>query len=57
MCMGCGVEFGGSPNLVQLEFVKLVSYTGRFTRCIRTSCMSLVRGFRLHTSCIDREGG
>ena len=32
MCMGCGVEFGGSPNLVQLLFVKLVSYTERFPR-------------------------
>jgi hypothetical protein len=27
---GCGVEFGRSPNLIQLEFLKLVSCTGRF---------------------------
>ncbi len=57
MRIGCGVEFERSPNLVQLEFVKLVSCTGRFPRWIRTSCMSLVRGFRLLTSCINREGG
>ncbi len=57
MCIGCEVEFGMSPNLVQLEFVKLVYCTGRFPRWIRTSCMSLVCGFRLPTSCINREGG
>lgn len=28
MRTGCGVEFGGSPNLIQLEFLKLVSCTG-----------------------------
>ncbi len=55
--MGCRVEFVRSPNLVQLEFVKLVSCTGRFPREIRTSCMSLVRSFRLPISCINREGG
>ena len=57
VCIGCGVKFGSSPNLVQLEFVKLVSCTGRFPRWIRTSCMSLVRGFRLPTSCINRKEG
>ncbi len=30
MRMGCGVEFGGIPKFVQLEFVKFVSCTGRF---------------------------
>ena len=54
--MGCGVEFERSPNLVRLEFVKFVSCTGRFPRWIRTSYVSLVRGFRLPTSCINREG-
>jgi hypothetical protein len=39
-----------------LEFVKFVSCTRRFPRWIRTSSMSLVRGFRLPTSCINREG-
>ncbi len=32
MRMGCGAEFGRSPNLVQLEFVKFVPCTGRFPR-------------------------
>ncbi len=32
MRMRCRVEFGESPNLVQLEFVKFVSCTGRFPR-------------------------
>ena len=49
MRMGCGVEFGKSPNLVQLEFVKLVSCTGRFHRGLRD--------FRLPASDIYREGG
>ena len=57
MRMGCRVEFGRSPNLLLLEFVKLVSCTERFPRWIRTSCLSLVRSFRLLTSCINREGG
>ncbi len=55
--MRCGVEFGRSPNLVQLKFVKLVSCTGRFPSGIRTSYTNFVRGFKLPTSCINREGG
>ena len=35
---------------------KFVSCTGRFLRWIRTSSMSLVRVYRLPTSCINREG-
>ena len=54
MRMGCGVEFARRPNLVRLEFVKFVSCTGWFPRWIRTSYVSLVRGFRLPTSCINR---
>ena len=54
--MGCGVEFGRSPNLVQLEFVKFVSCTRWFPKVFRTSSMSLVRGFGLPTSCINRGG-
>ena len=56
MRMGCGVEFGKSPNLVRLEFVKFFSCTGRFPISIRTSSTSLVRDFSLPTSCINREG-
>ncbi len=43
-------EFG------MIGYVKFVSCTRRFPRGIRTSSMSLVRGFRLLTSCIYREG-
>ncbi len=36
--------------------VKFVSCTRGFPMGIRTSSMSLVRGFRLPTSCINRGG-
>ncbi len=39
-----------------IDYVKFVSCTRRFPMGIRTSSMSLVRGFRLPTSCINREG-
>ncbi len=37
-------------------YVKFVSYTRGFPRVIRTSSMSLVRGFGLPTSVINRKG-
>ena len=37
-------------------YVKFVSCTRGFPKVFRTSSMSLVRGFRLPTSCINREG-
>ena len=37
-------------------YVKFVSCTRGFPRVIRTSSMSLVRGFRLPTLGINREG-
>ncbi len=39
-----------------IGYVKFVSCTRRFPMVIRTSSMSLVRGFRLPTSYINREG-
>ena len=49
MRMECGVEFGGSPNLVQLEFVKFSKGLGL-----------LVLGWLVALDClpqINREGG
>lgn len=31
VCLGCGVEFGRRPNLLQLDFVKFVSCTGNIS--------------------------
>ncbi len=39
-----------------IGYVKFVSYTRGFPRVIRTSSISLVRGFRLSTSSINRGG-
>ena len=39
-----------------IDYVKFVSCTRGFPRGIRTSSMSLVRGFRLPTLGINREG-
>ena len=39
-----------------IGYVKFVSCTRGFPRWIRTSSMSLVRGFGLLTSCINRGG-
>ncbi len=39
-----------------IGYVKFVSCTRGFPRVIRTSSMSLVRGFRLSTSGINRGG-
>nr|BAC07128.1 unknown protein [Oryza sativa Japonica Group]BAC10037.1 unknown protein [Oryza sativa Japonica Group] len=39
-----------------IGYVKFVSYTIGFPKVFRTSSMSLVRGFRLPTSCINRGG-
>ena len=50
MRMGCGVEFGRSPNLIQLEFVKFVSCTGRFPRRLGR----LVQDWFVALSCIPR---
>ncbi len=56
MRMGCGVEFGRSPNLVRLVYVKFLSCTRGFPKVFRTLSMSLVCGFRLPTLCINRGG-
>ena len=34
VCTGCRVKFAISPNLINLEFVKFVSYMGRFLRAL-----------------------
>ncbi len=39
-----------------IGYVKFVFCTRKFPRWIRTSSMSLVRGFGLLTSCINRGG-
>ncbi len=39
-----------------IGYVKFVSCTRGFPKVFRTSNMSLVRGFRLHTSGINRGG-
>ena len=39
-----------------IGYVKFVSCTRGFPKVFRTLSMSLVRGFRLPTSCINRGG-
>ena len=39
-----------------IGYVKFLSCTRGFPKVFRTSSMSLVRGFRLPTSCINRGG-
>ncbi len=39
-----------------IGYVKFLSCTRRFPKLFSTLNMSLVRGFRLPTSCINREG-
>jgi len=48
--MGHEVEFGGSPNLVQLKFVKFISCTERFPRGLGL----LVQGWFVALGCLPR---